>query len=179
MNALKSLAVLAAAVVMLAGTAFAEPRKIEDFYGEFIGEGATLTDIGETPSPNDRAANVVISPEGSGFKVEWTTMRTREPVSEAQRSTVKWAELTFGAADAKGVWYEMSNEGMGGGKPFIWARIDDDTLVITTVILREDGSYDLTSYERKLKSKDDMELTFTRFRDGEIVRRAKADLKRQ
>lgn len=164
-------------LLALYGPAFAENFAIADFYGTFEGEGSTLSEEGTT-GPNDRVAYVEIAAVEDGFSVAWTTLMLNEPQPSLTEGRVKTAELIFKPA-GENVWHSTKNGKPGDGKPWSWARLDGDTLIITTLLLRANGTYDITSYERTLKSKDLMELRFTRFKDGDITRRVKADLARK
>lgn len=151
---------------------------IADFYGTFEGEGMTLPEAGETPAAPDRVSGVEITPQGDGFSLRWTTMMMGETTPVATDARVKTSEQVFRRV-GENVWHEVKNTNPGAGKPFAWARLSGDTLVVTTLILRDDGTYDMTSYERRLVRPDTMELIFTRFKNGDISRRVKAELKRK
>lgn len=156
-------------------------RKIEDFYGHFAGQGLTSSGPGEDYTQDDRASDVVIKQEAMGFSINWTTLQVK-PVQTAldpNESSIKAAVQTFVPSPKPGVWYEQANGNITDGKNFAWARIDGDSLVVTNVLLADDGSYDVTSYERTLVDANHMKLRFTRFHNGDITRRVKAELERQ
>ena len=177
----------AALVVTLAGLGLADDasaqsgRKIEEFFGHWAGQGLTSTGPGEDYTQDDRASDIVIEPEGTGFKVTWTTLQVKQAQTalDPNESSVKAAVQTFLPSGMPGVWYEHANGNFADGKNFAWARIDGDSLIVTNALMADDGGYDVTSYERTLVDNDHMKLRFTRFHNGDITRRVKADLERQ
>lgn len=166
-----------AVLLLVTAPAAAETRQLKDFFGTFEGEGETLNEAGVPRAP-DRVSGVEISAEGDGFRLRWTTMMMGEGPDGSTDARVKTSEQVF-ARVAEDSWREVRNDMPGNGRPFAWARLDGDTLIVTALILRNSGSYDVTSYERRLVTPDTMEVRFTRFKDGEITRRVKAELKRK
>lgn len=170
-----------ALLLWLVAPAAAEDRKIEDFYGHFAGNAATGDGPGDTYNQENRAADVEITASETGFSVSWTTLQVQDPDSPGagQSASVKTATLNFASGPTPGIWYEVKNlPTHTPKKPFTWARLVENKLIITTIIIQENGAYDVTSYERTLTTKDKMELRFTRFKNGDITRRVKAELDR-
>ena len=58
---------------------------------------------------------------------------------------------------------------------YAWARIKGQTLTVHTLVIREDGGYDMQVYNRTLTALG-MELEFVAFRDGEERRNASGRL---
>ena len=58
---------------------------------------------------------------------------------------------------------------------FAWARIAKQTLTVHTLVIRDDGGYEMQVYDRALKPTG-MDLELTAFRDGEAQRTAKGRL---
>jgi hypothetical protein len=153
---------------------------ISDFYGHF--EGSAKTSEGGSSDPiENRGSDVEILAEADGFSVSWTTLQVKgeDAASSGTEASVKTKTLTFKPSGSPGLWFSTDNTPtLTPGKGFIWARIQEKTLVINTVIIQPNGDYDLTSYERTLTSKDKMDLRFTRWKNGNMVRRVNAELGR-
>ena len=90
---------------------------------------------------------------------------------------MKTATEQFDRTDNAAVFHAENSGALLKGEPVTWARIDGDTLTMTTITVSEKGGYDVASWARTV-SGDDMKLVFTRFRDGELVRKVEGDLVR-
>ena len=55
------------------------------------------------------------------------------------------------------------------GDPYVWARIEGDALRVHALIIRQDGGYELQIYNRVLTTTG-LELSYSRIRDGEVLR---------
>jgi hypothetical protein len=165
---------------LIAPSVAADDLKIADFYGHFEGSASTSEGATETYLEN-RGSDVSIQPDPNGFTVSWTTLQVKgdETATAGTNASVKTKELTFKPAGSEGLWLSAANTPtLEPGKAFSWARITGSTLVLMTVILQPNGDYDMTNYERTLKTKDKMELRFTRWKNGEMKRRVSAELDR-
>ena len=150
------------------GVAEAQNRPVEDFYGRYVGS-ATKAD---SPEVTDRDMDVVIrkGKSGKSFIVDWTTI-TRDGDNKLKR---KRQEIEFQATARKDV-YEagMRTDKFGGripmdpikGEPYVWARIQKDTLTVFALLITDEGSFEVQVYERTLTDKG-LQLEFSRFRDG-------------
>jgi hypothetical protein len=168
-----------ALLVLVIAPAGAADLKITDFYGHF--EGSAKTSEGSNDPVENRGSDVEIQAEAAGFSVSWTTLQVKgeEAATSGTEASVKTKTLTFKPSDSPGLWLATDNTAtLTPGKGFTWARILESTLVLNTVTLQPNGDYDLTSYERTLKTKDKMELRFTRWKNGNMVRRVNAELDR-
>ena len=61
------------------------------------------------------------------------------------------------------------------GNAYIWARIEAQTMTVYILNIATGGAYEMQSYARTLSGQG-MELVFSRIRDGEPVRSARAKL---
>lgn len=170
--------IFAAAVAFVLASvmpAFAEDQPIDYFVGRFTGEGRIQSGDGaETPIAG-RQSEIDISLTENGFMVYWNTMM----VDEANPSVIKVKanELTFVKTDTPGFFRLTDENAMWSGKPVTWAYIKDSTLYVSSVIVKPSGSYDVTTYARTVTG-GDLDLIFTRIRDGELVRRVTGRLTR-
>lgn len=154
----------------LTSAAQAADRKIEEFYGRWIGTGQATTGITNPTPTQSRDSEVIIEKAADGFKINWTTMSSA--VNNASQSKVKTAMLAF-KRGAKAQYYtDVASGHAVEGKKTTWARISGDVLSIAQLVIAPDGQWDLTVYDRTLKDKDQMTLAFTRIKNGAIVRQA-------
>lgn len=150
------------------GTAEAQNKPIEAFYGRYIGS-STKADTSEI---TDRDMDVVIKKGkgGKSFIIDWTTI-TRGGDNKLKR---KRQEIEFQHTARKDVFEAgMRTDKFGGripmdpmkGEPYVWARIHKDTLTVFALLITDEGSFEVQVYERTLTDKG-LQLEFSRFRDG-------------
>jgi hypothetical protein len=161
-----------------AGQAWAADRKIEDFYGEYVGQTISETDRGL----NERDIAVSIKAIKKGFEVGWTTTIPK-PGGEASRKSYK---IKFQKSKRANIYAAGMRPNYFGGwvpldpmksEPYIWARIKEATLTVYAMHVIDDGSYEMQTYDRTL-TKEGMRLDFTRIRADGKVKKISGVLKR-
>jgi hypothetical protein len=161
----------------LASVAQAADRKIDDFYGRWVGTGQSTTGVAKPVAEQARDSEVTFEKAADGFRISWTTMSS--DVADLSKSKVKTSNLTFKRGKAPNLFIDVkSGYALEPGKKTTWARIKGDTLSISQLVVAEDGSWDVTVYDRTLKGTDDMTLAFTRITNGAIARQASLAMKR-
>lgn len=176
MTRLITLCATAAVVVLLATSSWAQSTvKIGAFYGKWSGSAISESNVSVNFRLTARDMDVEIRPSGNGFSVLWTTvLRQRgnpnDPTPE-RRST----ELRFEPTDKPNVWRAVGSNDPLVDERFAWARLAKQTLTVHSMVIRNDGGFDLQVYDRTLKPTG-MELEFTAFRDGVPRRTAKGRL---
>lgn len=158
---------LGTAALMLASAVQAADRKIDDFMGRWIGSGQATQ--GQTPTQS-RDSEVIIEKALTGFKISWTTMSSN--VGDGSKSKVKTSILNFKKGKHPAVFIDEKAGNAVEGKKTTWARLSGDTLSITQLVIADDGQWDVTVYDRTLKDATHMNLTFTRFTNGQVARQA-------
>mmetsp|Transcript_7024 Transcript_7024/g.11370 ORF Transcript_7024/g.11370 Transcript_7024/m.11370 type:complete len:81 (+) Transcript_7024:73-315(+) len=63
------------------------------------------------------------------------------------------------------------------GEPYVWSRIDGETLTVYSLFVDVDGGYSLQQYDRTLAD-GGLNLRFQTIRDGEILRAVETFLTR-
>jgi hypothetical protein len=142
---------------------------LQDFFGHYAGR--TISEAGAGLSERD--LNVAIRPwqKGKGFTLEWTTViRRRADETRRQSYSINFQPSArpsiYGAA--------MRSDMFGGqgaldplkGDPYVWARIDEDTLTVHSLLITEEGGYEMQVVDRTLTPEGGLRLTFSRIRDG-------------
>ena len=63
------------------------------------------------------------------------------------------------------------------GEPYFWAHIEGDTLTVQGMHVRDDGGYEMQTYERTLTA-EGMVLEFRRVADGVVMKTIEGFLER-
>ena len=164
------------AAVLLAFTAFAAQaadRKIDDFYGVYLGHGETEPG-GASKVKETRFSQVVIKPAPSGFTIEWSTLKLQGDELPSAADT-KAHTQTFRTSDKPNMFRDVESGDLNAGKTTSWAVITGDTLSIVQVSVDANGGYFVTHYDRTLTAKG-MDVRFTRFENSRIVRAVRLNL---
>lgn len=157
------------------GAASAEGKPavgIDAFYGAWAGTALAESEDSVYFALTQRDVGVVITPSAEhkgGFDISWTTVQRKkgDPLNPTEK--VKETKATFLPAKKGGLWWDREGGDLTNGGTMRWARIEDTTLVINTVKLREDGSLETQTYRRTLSDRG-MALSFSRVLDGKEVR---------
>ncbi len=174
MRRLRILTLLAGLFAGMAPAA-AETLPIEAFFGRWggsaIGQSVTTSTMGYAA----RDLDVTISGTGAGFDITWITVIKPSGVeagSEIRRKTTTASFLRGGPSsfEAKGA------QGVGPGKSYSWARIEERSLIVYVFEIDGAGVYNLSRYARTISDSGIMDLSFTRNRDGVTVRRVTGNL---
>lgn len=172
----RSLLVMMLACVSLT-TIAAEPY--EKFYGHYEGEAVSETD-GEI---GKRDLEVKIEGREAGYNVTWVSV-TRKSSGKIKR---KEYSIDFLPSRREGLYRSAMRSGLFGqavpldpmqGDPYVWARIEGDTLTVYALIISEQGGYEMQVYDRSLTA-NGMDLKYSRVRDGEILRTVGGALKKR
>lgn len=168
--------ILGLSATLLASAAQASDRKIDEFYGRWIGTGQATQGTVNPVATQSRDSEVIIEKAADGFKVSWTTMSSS--VDNGAQSKVKSSSMSFKQSKKPGLFVELKSGNAMDGKKTTWARIAGDTLTVNQLVIAEDGQWDVTVYDRTLKDADHMNLAFTRVTNGAIARQAKLAMTR-
>jgi hypothetical protein len=165
------------AVVAAAAAAWAAP--LEAFFGTYQGAGR----VGGAEGLAERDLDVEIGPVDGGFNVTW---KTSYAYADPDRVKRKVHSIDFEPTAREGIYASRMRMNKFGdrvpldplqGHPFVWARIHGDTLSVYALMITDSGTYEMQVYDRALTERG-LALTFSRFREGEMVRRIEADLLR-
>jgi hypothetical protein len=173
---------VALALFLLAGAAASAEvpdRPIKDFFGTYAGRSINTVEQGLS----ERDLAVSIKPhKDRGFTIEWTTL-IRHNNADWSRKTYT---INFGPTTRPGIYGSQMRSNMFGGavpldplegQPYVWARVEGDTMTVYALIIREDGGYEIQTFDRTWTPKG-LDLKFTRFRDGEPLKLITGKLER-
>lgn len=172
----RRMALLPLAVAVMALGIIAGPRDgaaadlaIDAFYGHFQGAGISRSDASDYFGLTVRDFDVTIEPAENGFSVSWTTVLREGGSPEEPNIRRKSAELVFTKGARAGIWEVTGAGNPLIGAPLAWAHIDDNALVIHSMVIIDSGDYAVQTYRRTLTDLG-MELLFTSVRSGETTR---------
>ena len=166
--------VLAIGLVM---PSLAADRKIEDFYGAYLGHGAEehVAEAAGGKAKQTRYSQVIIRPAPeNGFSIEWSTLKMKGDDIPSQADTKTYVE-TFRGTDKPTVFRDVTSGDPNLFQDAAWATINGDTLSVVQVSVAPDGNYFVTHYDRTLTPQG-MDVRFTRFENSRIVRAVKLNL---
>ncbi len=177
---LKSIAYLLAVLFWaMAASLPAHAADISPFVGDYVGSANVVDDDG-TETPRDMS--VSIEKSKNGFNVSWTTTTYKaDGRIKEQKFSVDFQESNrpdvFSAAMKRNVFgHEVPLDPMQG-EPFVWGRIEGDTLTVFSLFIDETGDYELQQYDRTL-AEGGLDLSFSRFRNGTKSRSVETFLKK-
>lgn len=161
--------VLCLSVAFVAVGARAQDLPIAAFFGSFKGGGVAENRDSIYFGVTVRDLDVTIRPEGSGFRVDWTTIIRKGGDPNKPRVRRKAQSAVFMPTGQPGVYRAVDlADPLQGGK-YTWSRIAKQTLYVYGLLIDDKGRYDMQIYERTLKASG-MDLVFRRVFDGEPVR---------
>lgn len=153
---------------------------IAAFEGDYVGS-ASVVDADGTETPRDMS--VSIHETQNGFNVSWTTTtyksdgRVKEEKFSVDFQTSARDDV-FSAAMRRNVFgHEVPLDPMMG-EPFVWGRIEGDTLTVFSLFIDEQGGYELQQFDRTLAD-GGLDLSFSRFRNGVKSRSVETFLEKQ
>ncbi len=145
----------------------AQATGIEPFVGDYTGS-ADVVDADGTATPRDMS--VSIQEIKGGFNVSWTTTTYK---ADGRIKDEKYS-VDFQSSDRPDVYSAAMKRNVFGhevpldpmkGEPFVWGRIEGDTLTVFSLFIAENGGYELQQFDRTLAD-GGLDLSFSRFRDG-------------
>jgi hypothetical protein len=181
---MRALILAAGLVVAATAPAFAADKKIEDFFGRYLGQGVVTPNDPTSPvgkPPQRRMSEVIIQPakeDQEGFIITWSTMRAKDKDTPgASEADVKTYHQVFRATEEDNFFTDITSGDPLKGKPSSWARINGNTLSIVQVHIDPTGGYYVTHYDRTLTAKG-LDVHFTRIEDAKIVREVNLKLEK-
>lgn len=153
-------------------------QSAEPFFGTYAGQAEVQTESGM----EQRDMSVTIAPVSDGFSVEWTSVITRSDGRTRQGSY----QISFQPSQRDGIYGSAMKTNVFGknvpldplaGEPFVWARLEGDTLSVFSLFINEAGAYEMQEYHRTLAD-GGLDLVFRRVRDAEAQREIRTFLER-
>ncbi|EEE36325.1 hypothetical protein RKLH11_158 [Rhodobacteraceae bacterium KLH11] len=161
------LAAFAACLWLAALVQQAHAADIAPFLGDYTGS-AEVIDSDGTSTPRDMS--VSIHEIRGGFNISWSTISYK---ADGRIKDEKYS-VDFQSSDRPDVYSAAMKRNVFGhevpldpmkGEPFVWGRIEGNTLTVFSLFIAENGGYELQQFDRTL-AEGGLNLSFSRFRDG-------------
>ena len=152
---------------------------IDDFVGTYAGSAEFDT----TSGTQKRDMSATIEREKKGFSVTWTSVTTKSDGRTKEKSYT----IGFVPSDRENIFSSAMKTNVFGkqvpldplkGEPFVWARLNGDTLSVFSLFINETGEYEMQEYHRTL-AEGGLELLFKRIQNGVAEREIQTFLERQ
>ena len=152
---------------------------IDPFVGNYTGF-AEFESGGETAR---RDMSVEIAGNDDGFEITWKSV-TYKPDG---RTKEKEYNIMFVPTRREGIFSSAMGTNVFGkavplnpmkGDPYVWSRITGDTFTVFSLLIGEDGGYEMQEYNRTLAERG-LELDYQRIRNGEKLKKINAFLAKQ
>ncbi|MBD3663910.1 hypothetical protein H9Q16_08255 [Sulfitobacter sp. TSTF-M16] len=152
--------------------------EIDQFFGRYEGSAEEIV-AGEARL---RDMSTTIEAQDKGFSVSWTSVTYKSD----GRSKEKTYTINFTPSQRESIYGSAMQTNMFGkqipldplkGEPFVWARLEGDTLSLYSMFIAEEGAYEIQEYHRTLVE-GGLDLTFRRINQGTAVREVNAFLER-
>lgn len=165
------------ALVMFAPVANA--LHYEDFFGNY--EGKYTSPSGD--SKHDRDLSVKIKEVKDGFNLTWVTTTFKKDKPKDKKYSIDFLKTDrdhiYQAAQKKNLFGGREPLDPMKGEPFAWARLEDHTLSVFVLVITDSGGYEMQTFDRVMTDDGNLEVRFSRFRNGEKLKTIKATLLRQ
>ncbi|MBT8154620.1 hypothetical protein KMP13_12060 [Epibacterium ulvae] len=137
------------------------------FFGTYTGSAQVTRANGEV---EDRDMQVEIREAGEGFWVKWTTKRMKADGQVSAKSYDIFFEPggrgdLYSAAMRQNVFGHAVPLDPLKGEPYVWARLDKDTLTVFSLFIDANGDYEMQQYDRTLVE-GGIDLHFSSHRNG-------------
>ncbi len=175
MHLFKSIRMAVCALFLATGMAHAQDLTPAHFFGTFQGSGFAEDKDSIYFGTTVRDLDIVIAPSGGGFNVTWTTIIRGGGDPSKPNVRRKTQTASFSRTEQPNVFRGAPSGDPLSGNPYIWAKIEDNTMTVFILTISKSGAYNMQSYARTLSGYG-MDLVFSRIRDGEPVRSARAKL---
>lgn len=152
---------------------------IKDFFGEWRGTAKAMSETDEDFSTSNRDLALSIKPNDlGGFRLSWSTVQRQKGDPTAPTEVMKSTTVEFIPTAEANRWQSKQQANVYAGGILYWARLDADTMTVTTFTIASDGKPEMQTYRRKLTN-GRMKLEFSNVRDGEVQRVVSGDLRKQ
>lgn len=169
----------ALALALLLPASNAAAADFERFIGSYAGSAQVESD-GAT---RQRDMSVTIAASGKGFEVNWKSISHRAD----GRIKEKKYSIDFLPTRRDGIYASAMGVDVFGnptpldpmkGDPYVWGRITGDTLTVFSLLIDQNGGYEMQEYNRTLTA-GGLDLDYQRIRNGEKLKRIRVFLEKE
>ena len=129
-----------------------------------------------------RDVSTTIAPTKDGFSVSWTSISYKDDGRSKSKSyTIEFTptqrDHIYGSAMKTNVFGKPVPLDPLKGEPFVWARFEGDTFSLFSLLINEQGEYDMQEYHRTLVE-GGLDLVFRSVSDAATSKEIKTFLAR-
>ncbi len=149
-----------------AGPAYAD-HAIEPFFGVY--EGNALSDRN-----SGRVLKLSIQPlKKKGFEIDWSTTTFISGTGKTKSYKVSFVpsgrDQIFSSAMRRNLFGKLTPMDPLKGDPFVWCKIEGKSLIVYSLLILDDGGYEMQEYVRTLNG-EKLSLSFSRIRNGKPLK---------
>ena len=152
-------------------------------FERFIGSYAGSAQVESGGATRQRDMSVTIAASGKGFEVNWKSISHRAD----GRIKEKKYSIDFLPTRRDGIYASAMGVDVFGnptpldpmkGDPYVWGRITGDTLTVFSLLIDQNGGYEMQEYNRTLTA-GGLDLDYQRIRNGEKLKRIRVFLEKE
>lgn len=150
-------------------------------YDIFVGdyEGKYISPDGD----RIRDLSVKIREAKEGFSISWVTTILKENESKEKKYSIDFIETDrehiYEAAQKKNVFGGRDPLDPLKGKAYAWSRVKGRTLTTFALTITDDGGYEMQTFDRILTEDNNLDVKFSRVRNGEVMKAINVTLNRK
>jgi len=138
-------------------------KSIDAFYGEYAGQVTTDGKI-------TRELKLSIQPaKKEGFEIHWSTTTFTSDKEKTKSYSVSFVpsarDNIYSSAMRRNLFGKLTPMDPLKGDPFVWSKIQGDSLIVYSLLINDNGGYEMQDYVRTL-TKTGLKLNFSRILDG-------------
>lgn len=151
---------------------------IEQFQGTYVGEAEFVFE-GEVKR---RDMSTTIEATKKGFVLSWTSVSYKDDgKKKAKTYTIKFIPSSrdniYKSAMKTDLFGHETTLDPLWGEPYVWARIEEETLSVFSLFINDVGEYEIQEFHRTL-SAEGLDLVFLRVHNGEAEKAIRTELVR-
>ncbi len=148
------------------GPAFAASG-IEAFYGTYRGQVGSDGKI-------TRELKLSIKPaKKKGFEINWSTTTFAANSEKTKSYSISFVpsgrDNIYSSAMRRNIFGKLTPMDPLKGDPFVWCKVEGDTLIVYSLLITDNGGYEMQDYVRTLTDRG-LNLKFSRIRDGKPLK---------
>jgi len=137
---------------------------IDAFYGEYAGKVTTDGKI-------TRELKLSIQPsKKKGFEIHWSTTTFDTAKGKTKSYSVSFVptarDSIYSSAMRRDLFGKLTPMDPLKGDPFVWSKIEGDSLIVYSLLINDNGGYEMQDYIRTL-TKTGLKLNFSRILNGQ------------
>ena len=149
----------------------------------FVGDYEGIYTPSDDDKKNIRDLGVKIREVKDGLNISWVTTTFLKNNPKKKKYSIDFVKTDrkyiYEASQKKNVFGGRDPLDPMKGEPYAWARIDGRTLSVSVLTINDDGGSIIQTYDRTLNEDNNLDLRFSRLKDGEVLRILEATLRRK